>query len=136
MERPRVGVGVLVKKDGKFLFGFRKSSHGSGTWCPPGGHLEYGESIEECAKREVLEEAGIKIRNIRFGTITNDIWTDDKKHYITLNMIADWESGEPRTMEPGKLEELRWISWDNLPENIFLTIENMKKNGFDPTLAK
>ncbi len=55
MERPKVGVGVIVVKEGKVLLLQRKNSHGSGTWCFPGGHLEYGESLEECAKREVLE---------------------------------------------------------------------------------
>ncbi|MBU0929712.1 MAG: NUDIX domain-containing protein, partial [Nanoarchaeota archaeon] len=58
----RVGVGVYIIKDNKILFGKRKGFHGSGTWCPPGGHLEFNESIEECAIREVMEETGIKIK--------------------------------------------------------------------------
>jgi 8-oxo-dGTP diphosphatase len=132
MERPKVGVGVLIHKEGKFLFGFRMSAHGSGTWCPPGGHLEAGESFKECARREVLEETGVEIHNIRVGTVTNDIFEEDGKHYITVNMLADWKSGEPRTMEPGKLEDFTWFSWDNLPEDIFLTVQNMKKQGFRP----
>ena len=51
MKRPRVGLGVFVKKEGKVLVGERKGSHGAGTWALPGGHLEGGESFEECCKR-------------------------------------------------------------------------------------
>ncbi len=43
-KRPKVGLGVLIFKDGKVLLGKRKGAHGEGTWCPPGGHLEFGET--------------------------------------------------------------------------------------------
>lgn len=89
MDRPRVGVGILIIKDGKVLLGLRKTSHGMGTWCPPGGHLEFGESMEDCARREVLEETGMKIENLRFSTATNDVFVEDGKHYITLHMLAE-----------------------------------------------
>ena len=59
-ERPKVGFGVFVMKEGKFLIGKRKNAHGEGSWSLPGGHLEFKESWEECAVREVLEEVGVK----------------------------------------------------------------------------
>src|SRR5258707_8500479 len=52
---PQVGVGVVVVRDGKVLLGLRRGSHGSGAWALPGGHLEWGESVESCARREVTE---------------------------------------------------------------------------------
>ena len=58
---PRVGVGLLIFKDGKVLMGKRKGAHGSGEHSGPGGHLEHLESIEECARRETREETGIEI---------------------------------------------------------------------------
>jgi 8-oxo-dGTP diphosphatase len=131
MERPRVGVGVLILKDGKVLLGKRGFSHGIGSWCPPGGHLEFGESLEDCARREVLEETGIRISNIRFVTATNDIF-EEGKHYITLHILADWESGEPKVMEPDKLESLQWFAWESLPEPLFLPVQNLLKQGFKP----
>ena len=75
MERPKVGVGVIIVKEGKILLGKRKNAHGEGTWCPPGGHLELGESYEECAKRETFEETGLQIKNLQFITATNDIFS-------------------------------------------------------------
>ena len=75
MERPKVGVGVIIVKEGKILLGERKNAHGEGTWCPPSGHLELGESYEECAKRETFEETGLQIKNLQFITATNDIFS-------------------------------------------------------------
>ena len=50
-NKPKVGMGIMILKDGKILLGKRKNSHGSGEYAFPGGHLEYMESFEGCAKR-------------------------------------------------------------------------------------
>ncbi len=129
-DRPRVGVAVIVVKDGKLLIGKRKStSHGHGTWHTPGGHLEFGESFEECARREVREEAGVEIADIRFLTATNDVFEKEGKHYITVWMIARWKSGEPKVMEPEKCEGWEWKSWEEIEklEPLFLPVENLMK---------
>jgi 8-oxo-dGTP diphosphatase len=57
MQRPGVGVLVILKYNDKVLLGKRKGSHGHGEWSFPGGHLELNETIEECGKREVLEDS-------------------------------------------------------------------------------
>lgn len=130
--RPKVGVGVIILKDNKVLMGKRKNAHGEGTWSFPGGHLEFNEELEECAKREALEETGIEIKNIRLGTATNDIFREEEKHYITLFMISEYDSGEVRVMEPDKCELWEWFEWDNLPSPVFIPVENLKKSGFNP----
>ncbi len=131
--RPKVGVGVIIIKDGKVLLGKRKNTgHGQGDWCFPGGHLEFNETPEECAVRETMEEAGIQIKNIRIGTFTNDMYSRENKHYVTLIMISDYHSGEPKVMEPDKCEEWGWFEWDKLPQPLFLPVQNLLKNGFDP----
>ena len=58
-KKPRVGVACVVQKEGKVLLGQRKGAHAVGCWGFPGGHLEFVESVESCAKRELLEETGL-----------------------------------------------------------------------------
>lgn len=117
--QPRVGVGVFVWKDGKFLMGQRLGSHGAHTWSVPGGHLEFGENWEEAAKREVLEETGMTIDKVRFLVATNDLFTDDAKHYVTVWVESDWVSGEPTITEPDKLIALQWCDFQSLPSPLF-----------------
>jgi len=130
-KKPKVGVGVIIKKENKVLLLKRKNSHGSETWAAIGGHLEFEESWEECAKREVLEEIGISLKNIKFLTATNDLFKREGKHYITIFMTAEISSGEPENLEPEKCEKLEWFSKENLPSNLFTPMENLLKNGFD-----
>jgi mutator protein MutT len=129
--RPKVGVAVIVFKDSKVLLGKRMNSHGSGTWQFPGGHLEFGERIEDCAKRELFEETGLTMRNIRSGPYTNDIFETEQKHYITLFVIADYDSGVLTVKEPKKCEKWKWFRWSQLPEPKFLPIQNLIKQKFN-----
>lgn len=131
MKQVRVGIGVIVRKNGKVLVGKRKGSHGGGKWAFPGGHLEFDESFEECTKREVVEETGLRIENIRFGAVTNDIFSREK-HYITIFMVCDWKSGAPRITEPDRSEKWEWFLWNKLPNPLFLTIQNLLKQNFNP----
>jgi 8-oxo-dGTP diphosphatase len=129
-KRPFVGVAIIVIKEDKVLLGKRKNSHGSGTWQFPGGHLEFNESIKDCARRELFEETGIKIKNISFGPYTNDIFQKEKKHYITLFVVADYDSGVLELKEPEKCEKWDWFEWSHLPEPSFLPIKNLLKQNF------
>ena len=131
-ERPKVGVAVIVIKDNQVLLGKRRNAHGAGTWCFPGGHLEFGETIQECARREVLEETGLVVTNLRLTTYTNDMFETEGKHYVTLYVIADHASGKAQRREPEKSDGWGWFSWDNLPRPLFLPIQNLLKQGFDP----
>ena len=131
-NRPKIGVGVIVIKDNKVLLGKRKNAHGEGSWCFPGGHLEFNEEIEDCAIREVKEETGIKIKNIRMGTFTNDIFEKEGKHYVTLFVISDYSSGEVKVMEPEKCKKWEWFEWDKLPQPLFIPIQNLLKQNYNP----
>mmetsp|Transcript_132482 Transcript_132482/g.411900 ORF Transcript_132482/g.411900 Transcript_132482/m.411900 type:complete len:165 (-) Transcript_132482:129-623(-) len=110
----RVGVGVMVRdpRTGLVLVGRRKGSHGAGKLAFPGGHLEVGETWDQCARREVLEA--------------------DQKHYITIFMTGELPpGGVPENREPNKCEGWQWISWGELqelsatrPEGLFLSLHN------------
>ena len=123
--RPRIGVAAIIIRDGRVLLGKRKGAHGQGTWAFPGGHLEYGESIEACAQREVFEETGLHITGLRPGPYTNDIFPADNKHYVTLFVMATPVAGEPIVKEPQKCETWKWFEWDNLPTPRFLPLEHL-----------
>jgi len=125
-NRPEVGLGVVVKKVDKVLLIRRKGSHGAGSWCFPGGHLEHMETFEDCAKRETKEEAGIEISNVGFTGVTNDFFPEGK-HYVTIFVSSNWESGEAKICEPDKCEEIGWFGWDALPRPLFLSTKNFIK---------
>jgi 8-oxo-dGTP diphosphatase len=130
MPTPKVGVGVLVIENGRVLLGKRKGSHGAGTWSAPGGHLEYGESIENCAEREVLEETGISIRDLQYGPFTNNVFESEQKHYVTVFVLAKRGSGVVETKEPEKCEGWEWFDWSNLPEPLFSPLETLRRQSF------
>jgi 8-oxo-dGTP diphosphatase len=116
---PKIGVGVIVRKGGKFLMGKRLGKHGQGTWSVPGGHLEFGESWQECSAREVMEETGLKIKNVRLMAVTNNIFENENAHSITLWMESDWAGGEPKLLEPDKFGEHGWYTFQTLPSPLF-----------------
>lgn len=120
-----VGVGVMVKKDDHVLLGKRTGSHGNMTWSFPGGHLEFGESFFECAKREVFEETGLKIKNLKKGPYTNDIFHEENLHYITIFIISEYDSGELMLREKDKCLGWKWFKINELPENLFLPLKNL-----------
>jgi len=124
-HQPRVGVGVFVVRDGKFLLGKRKGAHGAGTWSLPGGHLEFGEEWEDCARREVREEAGVDIAQVEFLAVTNDIFRAEDKHYITIFVTSQYDGGVLEIKEPDKCEEWSWFDFKSLPEPIFLPLKNL-----------
>lgn len=133
---PRIGVGVLIISGSHILLGKRKNAHGENTWSPPGGHLEFGETPEQCAQRETLEECGLEVANIRLGGVTNDIFTAEEKHYITLMMIADYTGGTPQVLEPHKCDGWEWFDLHDLPTPLFLPLQNLRKSHDFETLTQ
>ena len=116
----KAGVGVMIMRSGKVLLGKRKGAHGAGEYAFPGGHLEFGESIIDCAKRETSEETGIKIKNVRFLFFAN-LTQYPGKHYAHTGLIADWQSGVPRALELESCESWDWYPLDKLPKPLFGT---------------
>ena len=135
--RPKVGVGVLItspKYPGCVLLGKRLGSAGSGTWATPGGHLEFGESWTDCATREVKEETGLDVHNVRPGTVINVVDPATNYHYVAVFMVAEARAGaEPYNAEPLKCEGWHWVNWAiDLPTPVFATLAKLRTLGFDP----
>lgn len=120
--RPKVGVGVMIIKDGKILLGRRKGAHGAGYYAWAGGHLEFGETLEECAIREVEEETGMKLESLQILCINNII--DYNTHYVDIEFIGQVsESCVPKVKEPDRIESWEWFDQDNLPKPLFKAVE-------------
>jgi len=111
--RPHIGLGIYILNDkGEVLLGKRKGSHGSGQYAPPGGHLEFGETFEEAARKEIEEETGLRIENIELFYVDNNLEyiETDRKHYVTLSFKTKHLGGEPQLREPEKCESWEWYS--------------------------
>lgn len=120
---PMVGTGVLVRWDDRLLLMKRSTSHGRGMWAAPGGFLEFGESPEECAMRELKEETRLVVEQVRFLTFTNDRFEDSGKHDVTLWFET---AHEPVDLEPtDEASEIRWYRVSELPDPLFLPLANL-----------
>jgi 8-oxo-dGTP diphosphatase len=135
-QHTKISVMVMVIKDEKILLGKRKGIHGEGQFASPGGHLEYMESFTECALREIDEECGIEVQNIKFLFVAN-ITEFAPKHYCRVGLIAEWKNGEPQLLEPESCESWDWYDINNLPSPLFSSVEQgiqayrTGKNFFD-----
>jgi 8-oxo-dGTP diphosphatase len=98
----------------------------------PGGKLEFGESFEDGAKREVLEETGIKLNKVKVICVNND--KNEYAHFVTIGLFSDKFIGESKVMEPDEIVEWKWFNLENLPTPLYFpsakVVENYKKNLF------
>lgn len=131
-QKPQVGTAMIITKDDKVLLMKRKGPHEPGTWSTPGGHLDFGETLEGCARRETKEEVGVDVVDVKFRAVTNDIFEEEEQHYITV-----WFEGkavdEPFIAAEREAEEIGWFAWDALPGPLFLPLANLvKENSYPP----
>jgi 8-oxo-dGTP diphosphatase len=116
-DRPVVGVQAAVLSHDEVLLQRRRGAFGDGCWGLPGGHLEFGESFEDAAARELFEETGIRALSLRTDVTHNTPY--EQTHYIQIAVeVTQWE-GEPTIREPEKCSELAFFPYDALPEPLF-----------------
>ncbi|KAM7190113.1 NUDIX hydrolase domain-like protein [Rhypophila sp. PSN 637] len=114
---PRVAVVAIISDNqGRVVIGRRIGPLGGGQWAFPGGHIEYGEEIFECVERETLEETGLAIRGVKVIAVTNDVFVEANKHYITIFTKCERvdQTQQPQRLEPNKCEGWSWKSWDEI----------------------
>lgn len=114
----KVGVEAFVVKNGQLLLGMRKNVAGHGSWALPGGHLEQGEILTECLRRELQEEIGIEVKGQKLVTLDNNP-TNVGGHYLHIGFLVEDFEGNINLKEPEKCEEWRFFDIENLPENLF-----------------
>lgn len=118
------GTAILIWKEERLLLGLRRTSHGNQTWAAPGGHIDFGEDPVQAVTRETLEETGITIEHPKFKTITNDVFKETGKHYVTLWYEA-FTADEPKVTSPREIDSWQWFTRDHLPEPLFLPLKNL-----------
>ena len=118
MGNIKVGINVVVLRDGRLLLGRRKNVFGAGEWGLPGGHLELGEKFEAAAARELWEETGLRAERYEFANLVNQP-RGNSEHYIQIGFVGINVTSEPELKEPERCEEWKWFAVENLPENLF-----------------
>jgi len=139
---PRAGVGVMVVRDHKVLLGLRHSDsekadselHGEGTWTMPGGKVDWHQTIEESAIRELKEETDLNAKKLKLISVTDEIVHDN--HFVTNGFICTEFEGEVSVMEPDEIVEWKWFGFDNLPSKVFPPCVKIIKNFFDNEIYK
>ena len=101
---------VAVEKEGRILLG-HNVNFPAGRYSVLAGFVDPGETLEEAIRREIFEECGISVKNIRY--FGSQPWPFPNSMMFGFN--ADWESGEPKP-DGGELSEVRWFSPDELPD--------------------
>ena len=139
-QKVGAGFGVIIERNGKILFGMRhpdpdkadSAFRSAGVWTLPGGKLEWGESFEDGAIREVMEETGIKISNPQVISVHN--CKNEHAHFMTVGLLATTSEGEASVMEPDEITKWEWFDKDKIPEPIYFpsleVIENYLQGKF------
>ncbi len=111
-RKPVLGVSVCVWRDGKVLMIKRGKAPSKGLWAPVGGHLEWGETLAEAARREVLEETSVDCDIVGFSQLREVIQRGSEAiagyHVVLAVFAARWAGGEPKAGDDAA--EAGWFS--------------------------
>lgn len=113
---PQVGVGAVVVHQGRVLLVQRGRPPGAGLWAIPGGRQRLGETLQQAAEREILEETGVVIRATTPIYTCEHLEHDDQGalrfHYVIVDLAAEYLSGEPQAGDDARAA--RWVAWSEL----------------------
>lgn len=126
------GVAVVVTHQQQVLFGRRKSGLNGFEWQLPGGWIDAGESPQQAARREVIEETSLQLQNLRFVGLTSNVFSTDK-HSISLYFEAECIDAQLLNVtENDKCFVWEWRNWVDLSANLYLPLRLFKQTGYQP----
>ena len=135
-QRVNCAVAVVVTHARKVLFGRRKTASGGFEWQLPGGWIEMGEAPQQAARREVLEETGLLLRELRFVGTTSNVFSAHK-HSISLYFEAECVNEDSLIVaEQEKCSDWEWKCWAEVTENLFLPLGLLKQTEYHPFLRQ
>ncbi|RLG72927.1 MAG: NUDIX hydrolase, partial [Methanobacteriota archaeon] len=101
-------VDIIITHQGKVLLIKRRNPPFAGMWALPGGMVEYGESVEDAARREALEETGVRVDNLTLVGIYSDPKRDPRGHVVSICFKAE-VCGEAEPRPGADVVEARWV---------------------------
>lgn len=107
---PRLTVDALIEENGKVLLIQRKGEPFDKKWALPGGFVEYGETVEQAAIREVKEEVGIDVELKELLGVYSEPDRDPRGHVISIVFIGKKKSGKEKKGK--EIRDLMWASLD------------------------
>ena len=115
---PILGVGAVVIHQERVLLVKRGNAPYQGMWCIPGGRVQYGETLQQAAEREILEETDIIIKAKQpvytFEIIETEN-TDQPLHYVVIDLEADYVSGDIKPDDDAL--DARWFAKDEIDQD-------------------
>jgi len=105
-------VGALIESDGKLLLEKRNHEPFYDHWCIPGGHIDYGETVEKALIREVKEETGLQVINYSFFNYYTEYYNELDWHAVALIFVV-YTTGSLK-LQPEEVQELRWFTREEM----------------------
>jgi 8-oxo-dGTP diphosphatase len=125
---PLVGVGCIVVYESRILLVRGRR----GLWSTPGGHLDFGETPADAATRETLEETGVRVRDVEFVALTNDVLPEVGRHYVTIWMRGETDSSAIVVNDPQEIVEANWFDTSAVPGPRHLFFDNLLEGSAMP----
>jgi len=112
--RPWVGVLAAVRRGPQCLLIQRAQRVDEGKWGFPGGSLEVGETVTDCAQRELAEETGVEAGALgvltAYDYIRRDLDGRVRLHFLLVCVVLDWHTGEGELREPESHSGIGWFT--------------------------
>jgi len=133
-ERPIVGVGAVIVHEGRAAIVERSTEPLKGQWSIPGGALELGETLRQCAAREAMEETGLQVEALDVLDVLDSIYRDPEGrtlyHYVLIDFFCRVTGGELKA--GGDAAQARWITLQELGKfAITETAQKVIRKAFD-----
>jgi mutator protein MutT len=106
----------VFNENGEIMLMKRRKHPYTGWWESIGGHIEFGEKVEDAAKRELKEEAGVETGNLNFVSVFDHI-EGDAYHRIAMTFATKVDNEVTIDLKD-EHDKFKWFSMDNLPKNI------------------